>query len=626
MTDQPPAPSRSAALGLAGIVAAACGVSLVWVFAVPIYQSPDEPAHLDYALAIHAHSHPFLAQNTSFNRLPTSAHPYTPYLQLRTNTFEISFSPGAKVDPWYGTAEYFAAVDRDAPPAPHDVAGPSQLAAIYPFGYYTLLAGWIGLVRLFTDSLTVTFFAARIFSVVLLAVTLIATYGTIRLLEFSQRFALLLTAGIGLLPLTSFVSSYVQPDNLSWTLVSAAYYFSLRGRRDHWPLRSLVPLGLVLAGLAITKAQFFVCTTGPVGALLGTDLIRERALFRRWLTAAVAVLLPPIVLGSVYVWTVWGTENYFGTAGQAGIPRCLSYLGRAMRDFFWTGSHRSFWGTFGWGDTPLVIGKYRTNLWVHVILHVFSLATLALTVVGIAKTVVRLARLFRKHRLGLAIRLAVGNPVVNSLLVFTAVITILFVRTENRFAAQGRNWLPVILPAFLLGIAYAPRALSWRRPRWAYSTVALTGLLAYDAVGGYYALKCVNERFYLPFASVPTHRTSLPTEPLETHRALQANGAWEMSGADSYLGYAIDPPGFVHGIRLEFRVSKEERGRYAFRVTWRTGEEPPGAPPRSALFCPMGSEVARGVTIWTNGPVRDFRIYPDDRPCQFEVRAVSVLH
>ena len=216
MTDGSFASARSAAFGLAGIVAAACGVSLIWVFTVPIYQSPDEPAHLDYALAIYAHGGPFLAQNTLFERLPPAVHPYTAYLQERTCAYEISFSPGAKMAPGYGTAEFFAALDRDAPAAPKRVAGPNQLAAIYPFGYYTLLAGWIALVRLFTDSLTVTFFAARIFSVLLLAVTLVATYGTIRLLDFSRRFALLLTAGIGLFPLTLFISSYVQPDNLSW--------------------------------------------------------------------------------------------------------------------------------------------------------------------------------------------------------------------------------------------------------------------------------------------------------------------------------------------------------------------------------------------------------------------------
>ncbi len=37
-----------------------------------------------------------------------------------------------------------------------------------------------------------------------------------------------LVAAIGLLPLTSFVSSYIQPDNLAYTLVSAALFYGVR--------------------------------------------------------------------------------------------------------------------------------------------------------------------------------------------------------------------------------------------------------------------------------------------------------------------------------------------------------------------------------------------------------------
>ncbi len=629
MMELPSAPSRSAGFALAAIVAAACGVSLIWVFTVPIYQSPDEPAHLDYALAIYDHGGPFLAQNTSFERLPPAVHPYTAYLQERTRAFEISFSPGAKVEPGYGTAKYFAALDRDAPPEPIHVRGPNHLAAIYPFGYYTLLAGWIGLVRLFSDSLTVTFFAARIFSVMLLAVTLVATYGTIRLLSFSSRFALLLTAGIGLFPLTSFVSSYVQPDNLSWMLVTLGYYFALRGHRAGWSARDLAPLGLVLGGLVVTKLQFFVCIAGPILALLASDLVHDRASPRRWLGVAAAVLLPALVLGSIYLWTVRGTENYFGPAAEDANPyrHYLLYSLRAMRDFFYGASHRSFWGLFGWGDAPLVIRGYRTTAGVKIAIHGFGLLTLLLTIAWAGRAAGRLTRLLRGKQFGTVIRLAVGNPVVNSLFLFTIVMTALFVRTENRFAAQGRNWLPVILPVFLVGIAYAPRALrSVQLSRAAYSAAALGGLLIYDAAGGYYALKSVHNRFYLPFTSAPTQRTPLPIEPVETYLAARSGAAWETLGPEAYLSYAVEPAGFVHGIRLEFHVVNEFQGNCALRVAWRAADEPFGSPAQTAMFYLHSCDGVRGVTIWTNSPVREFRVYPDIHPCQFEVTALAVLH
>ena len=99
-----------------------------------------------------------------------------------------------------------------------------------------------------------------------------------------------------------------------------------------------------------------------------------------------------------------------------------------------------------------------------------------------------------------------------------------------------------------------------------------------------------------------------------------------MSGPDAFLQYAVEPEEFVHGIRLEFRIVNEFRGRCTLRVTWRTGEESEESPLRSTHFFLNEREGIRGLTAWTNGSVRDFRIYPDIRPCRIEVENVTVLH
>src|SRR5262249_26631458 len=139
-------------LALAAVVLAAAAQTLLWVFLVPIYQAPDEAEHLDYALAINAHRGLFLVQNTTFRALPGAVHPYTRYLHQRTRTGEVAFRPAVKMPPGYGTAAFYEALDRDAPAADSArIDRPSQLAAVYPFGYYTLLAGWIELVRLRQD-------------------------------------------------------------------------------------------------------------------------------------------------------------------------------------------------------------------------------------------------------------------------------------------------------------------------------------------------------------------------------------------------------------------------------------------------------------------------------------------
>jgi len=82
---------------------AAAAQAVWWVFLVPIYQSPDEPAHLDYALGIHARGTLLFAQYTTFANLPTDAHPYTEYLRTRSSLPQVAFNPGAKMPPGYGT-------------------------------------------------------------------------------------------------------------------------------------------------------------------------------------------------------------------------------------------------------------------------------------------------------------------------------------------------------------------------------------------------------------------------------------------------------------------------------------------------------------------------------------------
>jgi hypothetical protein len=554
--------------------------------------------------------------------LPPFVHPYTAYLKERTRDDEIDFSPGAKLEPGYGTAAYFADLDRDAPREPIQVPGPNRLAAVYPFGYYAVLAAWIGVVRHFSDSLTVTFFAARIFSVMLLGVTLTAAYGTLRLLNFTERFALLLTAGIGLFPLTSFISSYVQPDNLSWMLVTVCYYFALRFRAGN-PL----PLGLALGCLAVTKAQFFACVAPSVIALLAADLKYRCASWQMWLKTGTSVLLPSMLLGSAYLWSVRGTENYFGppATSEGVLTHHLRYTRLAIRDFFTGMSHDSFWGLFGWMDTPIVIRGPRTTAVIQFVLRGFARITVALTLLGIALVSIRLIHVARRKHVAQAIRFAAGNPLINSLLIFAIIITALYVRTENRFAAQGRNWLPVILPIFLLGIVYAPRALSWRPAIRAYTAATLTGLLLYDAVGGYYALQTVHARYYVPFTSTPTESTLLSNEPADTYLAERSGDAWEFSSKDGYLDYRLDSEQFVHGFRLEFKGTSVQPGR-ALRVVWRDKADPVDSAPRCAGFRSPINGVPQGVTAWTNGVIREFRIYVDNNPCLFEISAITVLH
>src|SRR5262249_5481589 len=135
-------------------------------------------------------------------------HPYTHHLRDRTATSSIAFNPDAKMPPGYGSHRFLEQLDRDKPNCASTVIDrPPALLWVYPFGYYLLLACWIGILSLINNSLVFIFFGCRLLSVLLLVVSLLATFGSLREMRYGRGFSLLLTAIVGFFPLTSFVSS-----------------------------------------------------------------------------------------------------------------------------------------------------------------------------------------------------------------------------------------------------------------------------------------------------------------------------------------------------------------------------------------------------------------------------------
>src|SRR4051812_20153594 len=113
-------------LALGAVVLSAAGLALYWVFLVPIYQAPDEPMNLDYALAIHAHRGLFCVHYTTYEALPTSVHPHTPYLVDCCRSGAVAFRPEARMPADYGTWEWFARVDREAPRDSRPITSPNK--------------------------------------------------------------------------------------------------------------------------------------------------------------------------------------------------------------------------------------------------------------------------------------------------------------------------------------------------------------------------------------------------------------------------------------------------------------------------------------------------------------------
>jgi hypothetical protein len=494
---------RGAGLALAIVIACSTALALRWVFLVPIFQAPDEPTHFDYALALNEHR--------GLLRAPTGTgwsemvHPHTAYLSARARLLDLKENPGyAYVSPDYGSRAYFDALDRDAPPRPpRDAVLSPGIARVYPFGYYAVLAVWMeGVRRVAGDGPVRLFLGARCFSAFLLAVSLFFSYRTLREIGARRRLALLLAACIGCFPLVSFVASYVQPDNLALTLTSAGFYFGLRLRRQPGRGSLQAVLGLILGGLAVTKMHFALCLMLPLSAMLASAWLTRPPGWRGALRCAALLALPSALLLLAHLWVTARSANHlYVPAPNPGGPAYVTTLKRftaAFTDYFMGSTHVSFWGCFGWLTVPLVIGDRNTHFATDFVVQVFTWVVLALTLVRMEQVGARLFRAARRGHPRRACQIACSHLPVNSLFLFTVLMFVLHVRTANGFGAQGRNWVPFLLPMFWLGVVYAPAGLRLRAAR-SLTAAGYAGLLLFFAtVGSGYALHALRDSFYCP--------------------------------------------------------------------------------------------------------------------------------
>lgn len=478
-----------------------------------MFQGPDEDAHFDYAFSIYAAGKLLNVREKAPDpyRQERTSSPYVSYLEVRAGFDNIRHLGFVKAPPDYGTDSFYRSIDRGAPPLRTPGAwGPSQLVGS-PFAYYLLTAVWMWAAHFFTGDNVHLFFAARVFSAVLLACSLVLTYGILQRLRVGRWQRLALTVVVGIFPLTSFVSSYVQPENLALTLVCACIYLALRLRDSPRSTATLATLGAAAGLLLVTKPQYWAGAVFAVILFLqGTWWLEVRAGIDRLRTLALLVV-PSLVLQAVNEWVVLGkparalpgsistvgpTYAAFEAAVRAGpvhlVHYVATYVGLTLQSFYVDGvTLSSFWGSFGWIDTPLAIPD-----WVARVRLATTFVVAALVIVHLALHL-RRAAVAAWHRNGIAVRrLIAANPLVSSYLAFTTLMVALVVLTAGSIGPQGRYWLQVLPGVFYTVAIWGPLAAGGRRLSATTSAVLLSMLLAYAAVGSVAALGAIQDRYY----------------------------------------------------------------------------------------------------------------------------------
>jgi hypothetical protein len=499
----------------AAIIAVALALALVWVFRVPFFEEPDENAHADYAFTLFTVHAPFRAQE---GRAATDVHPLVRYLEERSDFRTIHYNPDGRAPAGYGSAAFYRDVDSRAPGVAadflaHDGGRVPWVARQYSYLYYALDAMAIGAAALVSGGSAVAeFFGARILNVALLAVSLILTYLTLGELRVHRLLRLVLIAAIAWFPLTSWVSAYVQPDNLAFAAIALVFYLSLRARREADVMWPALWLGLGLGLLAMTKSQYFVAVALPA---LADRSFRSAPHLQSAVRRAFYVLLvcAPAALLIASSFAIRGSERAYvsnaiaangdplGVALHHGSAAFAAYAGSELvaflsKTFSWGLPFVSYWGMISWTGTQIRFGGPSPTALVFQLLSACSLVIFVLVTARTASVWIRLARVAQRSPRA-SWRLLLGDVIFNSYVLFIAVMAAIWVASGGELGTQGRYWLPFILPATLCATRYAlPHFAQLWRLRRAFAMVGASVLLLYSIAGSIAALAALDDRFY----------------------------------------------------------------------------------------------------------------------------------
>jgi hypothetical protein len=251
-------------------------MAFAWMLMLPMFLSPDEDTHYDYALTLYSAGRPVKA---SEDRVGRDTHPIVEYLMRATHARQQRLDRNVGADPGYGTLDYFRNLDKLAPQvsrtAFHDnpIDPAPYISKVYQIGYYALVAAVIAsTANVSHDSAVADFFVARFLSVVLLVPTLIFTWLSLLRLSIGSKRALLVLACIALFTLSNWTAASIQPDNLAYFLVTASLYLALRLRDNPSNVALQALLGLLFAALIAVKQHYFAAVCLSTVAMLAPRL------------------------------------------------------------------------------------------------------------------------------------------------------------------------------------------------------------------------------------------------------------------------------------------------------------------------------------------------------------------
>lgn len=123
-----------------------------------------------------------------------------------------------------------------------------------------------------------------------------------------------------------------------------------------------------------------------------------------------------------------------------------------------------------------------------------------------------------------------------------------------------------------------------------------------------------------PFGEQP-----VPLQPVEVRLARWNEGRIEVTGLDPWIRFNLAAPLYVCGVRMRYAHAAANGAPAHFRMAWRgpTLADLPIEPQYGNWNLPTGPDQT--TTIWIDDWISQIRIQPDNHPCTFELRTLTLL-
>ena len=335
------------------------GVTLVkgalWSAAVPIWQAPDEPSHFAVVQ--------FIAEN---GRLPRPSDDCIS-LEVRTSMRQsgmelVAFRPGGQQEFATGLDGPNEALLRAIPMQDRRTPNSHSTATTVPPLYYIIGAIMYRLV--YGGNILTRLFAVRQVSVLLTAFTVWLAYRIARL-TFPDQEQMWVTVPVlvSFHPMFTFIASVVNTDVLLVALSSWGTYVLLLVVKSGFTTRRAVALGLVIGLGILTKPQIWFLLP-PLALVAALEFVQRRIVLRRLAFFFILIALVSLVVGgwSLVRNQLLNKNPFYAELRSNMTPQPDATLGeylwvyedRLTQDLF-----KSYWGRFGWLDTPLQTEVYH---------------------------------------------------------------------------------------------------------------------------------------------------------------------------------------------------------------------------------------------------------------------------